>query len=230
MIRSISRIAAANALSDIYAMGPARCRPEPDCVSRDLLGSGLSRDARRRRGGRGGGHRGGGKYTVDDAEPKYGMCGSGRCGRMRWCNRGARPTTCWSSPSHWHRVITTAFLRAAPPGAVAGLPSPAWPSQPSAALPCRERRACATDITGFGCSATWLRSSVPAAQQRDPRPATPLPGARELADQGLPGGRYVRATSPAGSEPDADGAACCRVRCPDQAACSVVPADRARSS
>ncbi len=99
--RDFGRIAAANALSDVYAMG---ARP---VTALNLVGFSLERlggevagaDPRRRRGGDAaeagvpivGGH------SIDDPEPKYGMAVTGVVHpRRAWCatRRPARATCC----------------------------------------------------------------------------------------------------------------------------------------
>jgi selenide,water dikinase len=192
------RIAAANALSDIYAMG-ARPLFALNLIAfpRDLLGSGALEEIVR-----GGGEVAAeagiavvGGHTVDDAEPKYGMCVIGEVrpdALVR--NRGARPDDLLvlTKPLGTGVITTALKAGAAPPGAVAAAVASMAELNRSAALAMLENGAhAATDITGFGLLghlAALLRASGAAA--RIHASAMPLlPGARELADQGhLPGG------------------------------------------
>jgi selenide,water dikinase len=73
--RDWGRIAAANALSDVYAMGgPAPGRAQPDRLAGRAAGGAAGRGAAGRgRGGRQAGCPVVGGHSIDDPEPKYGL-------------------------------------------------------------------------------------------------------------------------------------------------------------
>ena len=192
------RIAAANALSDIYAMG-ARPLFALNLISfpRDLLDSGALEEIVR-----GGGEVAAaagiavvGGHSIDDPEPKYGMCVVGAVhpdALVR--NSGARPgdLLVLTKPLGTG-VITTALKAGAAPEPVVAA---AIRNMVELNLGAAEAMAgggvhAATDVTGFGLLghlAVMLRASGVAG--RIHASAVPLlPGARELADQGhVPGG------------------------------------------
>jgi len=192
------RIAAANALSDIYAMG-ARPLFALNLIAfpRDLLGSGALEEIVR-----GGGEVAAeagvavvGGHSVDDPEPKFGMCVVGEVRPEAVVrNNGARAgdLLVLTKPLGTG-VITTALKAGVAPAASleAAVSVMTTLNRSAAEAMTRVGVHAATDVTGFGLLghlAALLRASGAAA--RIHASAIPLlPGARELADQGhLPGG------------------------------------------
>ncbi|MEX1184185.1 MAG: selenide, water dikinase SelD [Gemmatimonadota bacterium] len=187
------RIAAANALSDIYAMG-ARPRFALNLIGfpRDLLGSGLLEEIVR-----GGGDiaiEAGiaviGGHSIDDHEPKFGMCVIGECDPAAVTrNGGAAPgdVLVLTKPIGTG-IVATAIKR--------GQASPEWIRHAVASMTTLNRGAAeammrvgvsaATDVTGFGLPnhlRNILRSSgVGATLSAGAIPL--LPGAAELAAAG----------------------------------------------
>ena len=192
------RIAAANALSDIYAMG-ARPLFVLNLVGfpRKLLGEGILEDILR--GGNDMAREAGvptlGGHSIDDPEPKYGLVAVGEVHPDRMVtNAMARPgdRLVLTKPLG-SGVIATAVkkgeaARDVVEGAVevmASLNAPA--AEAMVAVGAR----CATDVTGFGLLGhlrNLLRSSGVAARL-DAAKIPMLPGARRLASAGhIPGG------------------------------------------
>jgi len=192
------RIAAANALSDVYAMG-ARPLFALNLIGfpRKLLGSGMLEEIVR-----GGGEVAAlagiavvGGHSVDDEEPKYGMCVVGEVrpdAVVR--NSGALPgdLLVLTKPLGTGVITTALKAGAASAGAVAAaVASMAELNRDAARTMLEIGVHAATDVTGFGLLghlAAMLRASRVSA--RIHASAIPLlPGAREAADQGhLPGG------------------------------------------
>jgi selenide,water dikinase len=192
------RIAAANALSDIYAMG-ARPLFALNLIAfpRALLGSGALEEIVR-----GGGEVAAeagiavvGGHSVDDPEPKYGMCVVGELhpdAVVR--NSGARAgdLLVLTKPLGTGVIATALKAGSAPEASVAAAVTAMTTLNRSAAeAMTRIGVHAATDVSGFGLLGhlgSLLRASGAAA--RIHASAIPLlPGARELADQGhLPGG------------------------------------------
>jgi selenide,water dikinase len=192
------RIAAANALSDIYAMGATpRFALNLLGFPRSLLGEGLVE--RIIEGGRTiadearipilGGH------SVDDPEPKYGMVVIGEVSRERLVtNAGARPGDALVlTKALGTGIITTALKNDAVPAeavaeAVAGM---VRLNAPASAVMLEVGVHAATDVTGFGLLGhlrSLLRASECAAQL-EAASVPVLAGTRELAEQGqVPGG------------------------------------------
>jgi selenide, water dikinase len=192
------RIAAANALSDIYAMG-ARPLFALNLVAfpRDLLNSGLLEQILR--GGSEIALQAGvailGGHSIEDREPKYGLCVIGEVHPDRIVrNTGARPgdVLILTKPLGTG-VIATAIK--------AGIASANAIAQATASMIALNRSAAevmlrvgvnaATDVTGFGLLghlASMLRASGAAARIHA-RLVPLLPDAWELAEQGkLAGG------------------------------------------
>ena len=192
------RIAAANSLSDIYAMG-ARPLFALNLIGfpRALLGSGMLEEIVR-----GGGEVAAeagiavvGGHSVDDPEPKYGMCVIGQVNPEALVrNSGARAgdLLVLTKPLGTGVITTALKAGAAPAGAVAAaVASMSTLNRAAAAAMLEIGVHAATDVTGFGLLghlAALLRASGVAA--RIHASAIPLlPGALEAADQGhLPGG------------------------------------------
>ncbi|HEX2168213.1 MAG TPA: selenide, water dikinase SelD [Longimicrobiales bacterium] len=187
------RIAAANALSDVYAMG-ARPRFALSLVAfpRDLLGRGILEEIVR-----GGGDialEAGiaviGGHSVDDAEPKFGMCVIGEADpALITRNSGARPgdVLVLTKPIGTG-VIATAIKRGlAPEGAVRdAVASMTTLNRGAAEAMLRVGVAAATDVTGFGLLVHlrhMLRASGVAATI-DAGAVPLLPGTAELAAAG----------------------------------------------
>ena len=199
--RAFGAIAAANALSDVYAMG---ARPLfalnlvafpvdtlPRTVLQEILAGGAAK-AREAGVPIAGGH------SIDDKEPKYGLVVIGEVHPQRlWRNHGARPgdRLILTKPLGVG-VITTAIKRGrATPEQVAevtDLMATLNRAAAEAALGFRDAVHAATDVTGFGLLG-HLREMVEATCDvtctveagRVPL----LPGARTLAEEGVvPGG------------------------------------------
>lgn len=192
------RIAAANALSDIYAMG-ARPRFALNLIGfpRDLLGTGMLEEI----------VRGGGEvaleagiaviggHSIDDAEPKFGMCVIGEADpRELTRNAGARPgdVLVLTKPIGTG-VVATAIKRgtAAPDVVRDAIASMTTLNRGAAEAMLRVGVSAATDVTGFGLPGhlrNMLRASGVAAEVS--AAAVPLlPGVAELAASGcIPGG------------------------------------------
>ena len=192
------RIAAANALSDVYAMG-GRPRFALNIIAfpRDLLGTGLLEEIVR-----GGGDialEAGiaviGGHSIDDAEPKFGMCVIGEVAPDSVVrNRGARPgdVLVLTKPIGTG-VIATAIKQGAAPAEVVRTAVDAMTTlnRGAAEAMVHVGVSAATDVTGFGLlghlrnllhgdelGATIRSADVPL-----------LPGAQELAGAGfIPGG------------------------------------------
>lgn len=192
------RIAAANALSDIYAMG-ARPRFALNLIGfpRALLGEGLLEEIVRGAGDVAleagiaviGGH------SIDDPEPKFGMCVIGEArpdAIVR--NAGARPgdLLVLTKPIGTG-IIATAIKRGTAPEEVVrtAVDSMVTLNRGAAEAMLSVGVSAATDVTGYGLLGhlrNMLRASGVAAQIR--ADAVPLlPGAAELAADGcIPGG------------------------------------------
>jgi selenide, water dikinase len=192
------RIAAANALSDIYAMG-ARPRFALNIIGfpRDLLGSGLL-EAMVRGGGDvalAAGIAVIGGHTIDDAEPKFGMCVIGEADpALIVRNDGARPgdVLVLTKPIGTG-VIGTAIKQglAGDDTVRAAIDVMTTLNRGAAEAMLRVGVSAATDITGFGLPGhlrNMLRASGVGADIR--ADAIPLlPGTAELAAAGcIPGG------------------------------------------
>ena len=193
--RSFGRIAAANAISDVYAMGGT---PEvalsfvgiPDSLGLDVLEEIL-------RGAAETAHAAGcaiiGGHTIRDAEPKCGLSVVGSVERDRaWVHGRAEPG---------QKLVLTKALGT---GVIAQAlrskrAEPAWIEAATQSMELLNRAACeagrrrgvtsATDVTGFGLLGhlSHLASNVRAVLDCAKIPL--LPGAREAATAGLiPGG------------------------------------------
>jgi selenide, water dikinase len=192
------RIAAANALSDIYAMG-GRPRFALNIIAfpRDLLGTGLLGEIVR-----GGGDialEAGiaviGGHSIDDAEPKFGMCVIGEVapdGIVR--NRGARPgdVLVLSKPIGTG-VIATAIKQGAAPADVvrSAVAAMTTLNRGAAEAMVHVGVSAATDVTGFGLLGhlTNLLRGDGLGARIGSADVPLLPGARELAGAGfIPGG------------------------------------------
>ena len=192
------RIAAANALSDVYAMGgrPRWCLNlvgwPRDRLSLDLLGDVL----------KGGGEtvaRAGaailGGHTIDDPEPKYGLMVVGEVHPDHvTTNTAARPgdRLVLTKPIGTG-VITTALKQGVAPADAVRAATEAMTTlnEGAAAAAAQAGVRAATDVTGFGLlghlSQMLLASGVTAEVWAGAVPR--LPGARRLAEDGhVPGG------------------------------------------
>ena len=191
--RDFGRIAAANALSDVYAMGATpvlalnlvafSLSELGGEVLAEILAGGAEVAARA-------GVPIGGGHSIDDPEPKYGMAVSGTVHPDRVLTAaGGRPgDELYLSKPLGGGLITTAAKRGvAPPEWVEGAVEAMTALNDGAAIAAREAGAHAlTDVTGFGllghlhemCEASGLAAELGAA-------AVPaLPGALELAAAG----------------------------------------------
>lgn len=196
--RTWGRVAAANAVSDVYAMGG---RPlfalnlvgwNTDALSTDLLGEVLA-------GGldiaTAGGFVIAGGHTVDDPEPKYGMAVTGEVHPDRiLTNAGliAGQDLILTKPLGVG-VITTAIKAdmASPAAAEAAVASMTKLNDIAAKVAVTHGATGCTDVTGFGLlghlGRMAIESNVRAIVELDAVPF--LPDARSLAEQGvMPGG------------------------------------------
>jgi selenide, water dikinase len=192
------RIAAANALSDIYAMG-ARPLFALNLVGfpRDLLGRGVL-EAILRGGGdvvRSAGAVVLGGHSIDDPEPKYGLCVVGEVSPDRVVrNSTARAgDVLVLTKALGTGVISTAIKAGAAPATVAVAAVASMTSLNQAAAEAMRRHGvhAATDVTGYGLLGHLremaLASGVSARIDAGAVPV--LPGAEELVAAGhLPGG------------------------------------------
>jgi len=196
--RDWGRIAAANAVSDVYAMGG---RPllalnlvgwNRDELSLDLLGDVLDGAAEVAREGRfaiAGGH------TVDDPEPKYGLAVVGEVHPDRiLTNAGLRPgdVLVLTKPLGVGIAATALKRGVAPPGlAAAAVASMTRLNGPAVAAALAAGATGATDVTGFGLLG-HLRKAAEASgvdAEVDVAAVPLLDGVRELAADGVvPGG------------------------------------------
>ena len=192
------RIAAANALSDVYAMG-ARPLFALNLVGfpRKLLSEGLLEEILR--GGAEVAKEAGipilGGHTIDDAEPKYGMVAIGEVDPERMVtNAGARPgdVLVLTKPLG-AGIIATAIKAGAAPASVvaAAVSSMATLNRGAAEAMVAAGLRAATDVTGFGLLGhlrSMLRASGVSARVR----AADVPllegAARLLASGHVPGG------------------------------------------
>jgi len=194
---TFGRIAATNAISDVYAMGG---RPAfalnvvafPKSLPIELLGEIL-------RGGAEVASRAGvaiaGGHSIDDAEPKYGMAVTGFVHPDRvWTNRGGRAGDLLVfSKRIGTGIIATAIKRGnAPDAAVeAAVESMTTLSDVAAAQLAEHEVHAVTDVTGFGLVGDARDLAAGSGTQARLRmEAVPLlPGVRELAESGVvPGG------------------------------------------
>jgi len=196
------QIAAANALSDVYAMGgepyaamnlvcfPVSCQPMS--VLRDILRGGFSK-VREAGAVLAGGH------SVDDTEIKYGLSVSGLVDPDRFAsNRGLRPGDVLLLTKPLGTGILATAVKASAPG-WQDLEETVWrvasrlnkgPGEVVARLGLKA----ATDITGFGLGGHALEMSKASGWaveiQADAVPA--IPGALDLARTGyLPAGSHA---------------------------------------
>ena len=196
--RAWGRVAAANAVSDVYAMGG---RPllalnlvcwNTEELSSELLGDVLQ-------GGADIAAEAGfvvaGGHTVDDPEPKYGMAVVGEVDPARLLtNRGLRPGQALVlTKALGIGVVTTAIKRGeAPPGvAAAAVASMSRLNDRAAALAVAAGATGATDVTGFGLLGHGAKMAEESgvALVIDAADVPVLDGARELARAGhVPGG------------------------------------------
>ncbi len=192
-------IAAANAMSDIYAMGAAPltalnvvCFPQTGPPGSEVLEKILQ-----------GGHQKAaeagvaiiGGHTIDDREPKYGLAVMGVCHPDELFALGGASEgdlLVLTKPLGTGIIATAIKAGAQPPGAEAALVETAASLNRNASQVARRLRAHAvTDVTGFGLvlhAMDILRASEAGAELwMDQLPL--LPGVRECLDKGLvPGG------------------------------------------
>ena len=187
------RIAAANALSDIYAMG-ARPLFALNLVAfpRELLDQNILSEILR--GGSEIALQAGiaiiGGHSIDDKEPKYGLCVIGEIDpRLLKRNATAQPgdMLVLTKPIGTG-IVSTALKKDAAPAEVidAAIRSMTTLNRPAAEAMLRVGASAATDVTGFGLIghlSSMLRASNVAARMR--ASLIPLlPGVRELAQAG----------------------------------------------
>jgi selenide, water dikinase len=187
------RVAAANALSDIYAMG-ARPRFALNLIAfpRDLLGSGALEEI----------VRGGGEialeagiaviggHSIDDAEPKFGMCVIGEADpRLLTRNNGAKPgdVLVLTKPIGTGVIGTAIKQELASDDVIrTAVDCMVTLNRGAAEAMIRVGVSAATDVTGFGLPGhlrNMLRASGVAAEI-DAGAVPLLPGAAELAADG----------------------------------------------
>ena len=196
--RAWGRIAATNAVSDVYAMGG---RPllalnlvgwNSEELSNDLLAEVLAGGEDAARAGRfvvGGGH------TVDDPEPKYGMAVVGEVDPNRMLtNAGLRPGNALVLTKPLGTgVIATAIKRAEARAEVVDRATDVMirSNEAAAAAAVRHGATAATDVTGFGLLGHGLRMAQESGVDLEISVgAVPIiEGARELAALDMvPGG------------------------------------------
>jgi selenide,water dikinase len=184
------RIAAANALSDVYAMG-ARPHFALNLVAfpRDLLDQNILSEILR--GGSEIALQAGiaiiGGHSIEDREPKYGLCVIGEVDpRQLVRNRGAQPGDLLVlTKALGTGIVATALKKdAAPLDVIEGaVRSMVTLNRPAAESMLRVGANAATDVTGFGLlghlSAMLRASNVSARVRASLLPI--LPGARDLA-------------------------------------------------
>jgi selenide,water dikinase len=196
--RTWGRIAAANAVSDVYAMGG---RPlfalnlvawNDEELSTELLGEVL--DGAQETALAGGFVIVGG-HTVTDPEPKYGLAVIGEVHPARLLtNAGLRPgDELVLTKALGIGVIATALKRgiAAPAAVEAATASMCRLNDVAAAVALAAHATGATDVTGFGLLGHLARMALESAVDVvvDAAAVPLLPGARELAEDGcVPGG------------------------------------------
>ena len=196
---SFGQIAAANALSDVYAMGGKPLTAMnivcfPECLDigilREIIKGGLSKIEEAGAVLVGG-------HTIDDAEPKYGLSVTGVIDPQRvTTNQGAREGDCL----YLTKPLGTGIIATAIKGEMADESQIAAAISSMACLNDRSRDAmmevgvnACTDITGFGLLGHAMEmaegSQVGIELWSDSLGF--LPGAMELANMGLiPGGAY----------------------------------------
>lgn len=212
---AFGRIAAANALSDIYAMG-GRPLFALNLVGfpRKLLGEGILEEILR--GGGEACREAGisvlGGHTVDDAEPKFGLVAVGEVHPDRMItNAGARAgdVLVLTKPLGSGVVATAIKADAAPPEVVAAtVEVMAWLNRGAAEVATRHGIRAGTDVTGYGLLG-HLRSLARASgvgAEIDAGAVPLLEGALALADAGhVPGGSRRNLTDLADDVVWADG-------------------------
>ncbi len=196
--RAWGRVAAANSVSDIYAMGATPLLAlnlvgwNTDALSTDMLGEVLA-------GGNdialAGGFIVAGGHTIDDPEPKYGMCVVGEVHPDRiLTNAGLLPgqTLILTKPLGVG-VVTTAIKNdvASPDVAAAAIESMTRLNDLASRAALAAGATGCTDVTGFGLlghlGRMALESAVDVRLEVDAIPF--LPGAVDLATEGMiPGG------------------------------------------
>jgi selenium donor protein len=191
------RIAATNAISDIYAMGAApafalNVVAFPKALPVEVLGEIL-------RGGAAVAEAAGvvvaGGHSIDDPEPKYGMAVTGFVHPDDvWTNTGARPgDTIVLSKRVGTGIVATAVKRGRPPAEVvdAAVESMTTLNRDAAGLIRAARPHAVTDVTGFGLvgHARELAAGSGTAVELDWGAVGLLPGVKELIEAGnVPGG------------------------------------------
>ena len=196
--RDFGRIAAANALSDLYAMG-ARPLLALNLVGfpRDLLDRGILEEILLGGGEivRAAGAATVGGHSIDDPEPKYGLCVVGEVAPaavVRNATARAGDALVLTKPLGTGIVTTALKAGHASPGVVgAAVRSMTTLNRTAAeAMVAHDAHAC-TDVTGYGLLG-HLRELARAsglAARIDPLAVPLLPGVRPLLEQGhVPGG------------------------------------------
>lgn len=196
--RDFGRIAAANALSDIYAMG-ARPLLALNLVGfpRKLLGEGILEAIIS--GGvevaRAAGIPVLGGHSIDDPEPKYGLCVVGEVHPDRVVRNStgrAGDALVLTKPIGTGAIATAVKAGAAPPEVVTG--AIAWMTtlnRAAAEAMVRHGAHAATDVTGFGLLGHLREMAAGSGLSAvvEGRAVQALPGARELIAAGhIPGG------------------------------------------
>lgn len=191
------RIAAANALSDVYAMGGRpllalnlAAWPGKDldiAILADVLRGGAEIAANA-------GCYVAGGHTIDDPVPKYGLAVVGLADpdALLTIDRARPGDRLILTKAIGTGVITTALKRdAAPPDVLAAaVSSMILPNEGAAAAALRARLHAATDVTGFGLLGHLHRmlTASGAAAVLDPAAVPLLPGAADLAAKGYVSG------------------------------------------
>ncbi len=198
--RTFGRIAAVNAISDVYAMGGVPrfalnlAAFPTKTLSLDILGAILA-------GGLDACTRDGvlvvGGHTIDDAEPKFGLCVIGTVDPAKvWTKRGARPGDALVlTKALGTGILATGFKRD-----LFGESDEAYESMVDSMATSNARAAehgrplevhAATDVTGYGLLGHLLEmlGGLEVDAELEAAAVRLLPRARELAEQGIvPGG------------------------------------------
>lgn len=208
------RIGAANALSDIYAMG-GRPLVAVNLLAwpRDVLPFDLAREVLR--GGldvaRAAGCPVAGGHSIDDAEPKYGMAVTGVADPRRLLrNDAGRPGTPLSLTKPLGIGVLNARHKATGEVFAQAVETMAALNAEASSAALRAGATCATDVTGFGLLGHLhkLARASGVTARLDPAAVPYLAGAREAAADGfIPGGSrrnldWVRPSLDPGGTPE----------------------------
>ncbi len=191
---TFGRVAAANAISDVYAMGgrPLACVNLVAFPSKKLPGevlAGIIRGAHQKISESGAVLAGG--HTVEDPEPKFGLAVTGLVHPDRvWTNAGAKPGDALVlTKSIGSGVILNANLKGwvSREDLTACLDTMEALNRRAAEVAADFRIHAATDVTGFGLAghALEMARGADCLVRLDPEAIPVLSGAREMYDRGM---------------------------------------------